>query len=163
MKKYLLIIVLIAAAVGLSGFRPHSGEMMSNTYKLSETNACYTVTGVVDQTAQPDGSFVGPASGDLEGTVSTAAGPIEIHGIVIFRDAVQTWKITGGSVAELIGKTLVFETKFRGIITDYPMMKINSTGTLIEGAEMGSITFHGWALIGAPLVNHWEYHAVVCP
>ena len=163
MKKYIIILVVIMAVISLSGFLPFNGEMMSNTYQLSSSEACYAVTGSVNQSGLPDGSMSGPITGDLVGIVHTTGGPAEIHGIVIFRDVVQIWEITGGNIEELVGRTLVFENKFRGIINDYPMLKVNTTGILVEGADKGSLTLHGWTIMGDPPENYLDYHAVICP
>ena len=163
MKKYIMTLTLLTVMLIFIGVIPASGENMANTYQLSETKQCYTVKGSLHQFSNESGDLAGEISGDLEGNVLTTAGPIEVHGIVIFRDVVQYWEISGGAVPELIGRTLVFDNKFRGIMNDYPMLKVNTTGILTEGASKGSITLHGWTKIGDPVENYLEYHGVICP
>jgi len=163
MKKYLLTLTILGIMVSFLGIIPASGANMSNTYQLSATDGCFAVSGSISQVPNADGDLAGTISGDLEGNVLTLAGPVEIHGIVIFRDVTQYWEITGGGVETLVGRTLVFENNFRGIINDYPIIKVNTTGILVAGAEKGSLTLHGWTRIEPPVENYLEYHGVICP
>jgi hypothetical protein len=163
MKKYIMTLTIIGVMMSFFGILPTSGEGMSNTYQLSNTEGCFAVTGSINQFPDAEGNLAGPISGDLLGNVLTTAGPTEIHGIVVFRDVVQYWEITGGNVEALIGRRLVFENNFRGIINNYPILKVNTTGILVEGAEKGSITLHGWTRLVEPIENYLEYHGVICP
>jgi hypothetical protein len=162
MKKFIQILASFALVLSFFLYLPASGEVMAKTYKLSDSDGCYSVKGFLQQYPHVSG-LAGTISGDIEGTVLTVGGPIEVHGIVIFRDVVQYWEITGGIAPELIGRTLVFENNFRGIINDYPMLKVNTTGTLIEGASKGNITLHGWTRMVDPVENYLDYHGVICP
>ena len=163
MKKFLQTLIILGIMISFLGIIPASGANMSNTYQLSKTDGCFAGSGSISQFFNADGSMAGTISGDLEGNILTLVGPVEIHGIVIFRDVTQYWEITGGSVEELVGRTLVFENKFRGIINDYPVIKVNTSGILVEGAEKGSVTLHGWTRVTPPAENYMEYHVVVCP
>lgn len=162
MKKYIMTLIILIIFISSMGFLPTNGIDMS-TISSNTDSACYTVTGEINQTPNEDGNLAGTISGDLVGTILTIAGPVEIHGIVIFRDIEQTWFITGGIVEDLIGRTLLFENEFRGIINDYPMLKVNTTGRLIDGAQRGNITLHGWTNLTPPITNYLEYHGVICP
>ena len=163
MKKYIITLIILVIMITSMGFLPSYGNNMSMKSASSTDSACYTVTGEIHQTPNEDGYLAGTISGDLVGTILTVAGPMEIHGIVIFRDIEQTWVISGGVVEGLIGRTLLFENKFRGIINDYPILKVNTTGRLVDGAQRGNITLHGWTNVSPPMTNFLEYHGVICP
>jgi hypothetical protein len=163
MKKYIMTLTIIGVMLSFLGIVPASGATMSNTYQLSATEGCFAVSGEIHQYQNNEGNLAGTISGDLVGNILSLAGPMEIHGIVIFRDVTQYWEITGGDIEALIGRTLVFENNFRGIINDYPMLKVNTTGILVKGADQGSITLHGWTRATEPMENYLEYHGVICP
>lgn len=163
MNKKMLTALCILMVLSFSGVTPASGAELSDSAQASETNRCYPVQGSIYQSVNEDGLLAGSISGNLVGNILTIGGPPEIHGIVIFRDIVQYWEITGGDIEDLIGTTLVFENQFRGILNDYPLMIVNTSATLVEGADAGNITLHGWTSLFPVVENYLEYHGEICP
>jgi hypothetical protein len=127
------------------------------------TRSCYNVAGALDQTFCPTG-LCGTISGDVEGTVTTVTDPAydELHGVAYMRLAEQTWEVAGGTVAPLVGRTLRFENEFIGILATMPKIIVNTRGRVIEGAEKGNLTIHGWTDVST-FTSHLEYHGVICP
>lgn len=147
MKKLIILLTLLVVILGIN-----SG--------VSANPACFAVEGGIDQdlTSPP-----GTISGDIEGWITVDAGPIEAPGGVWFRPIVQTWEITGGTVDPLIGTTVVLEGEFRGIWGQVPpLLIINNTLRVAEGADKANITEHGWTNVNT-LTNHLDYHGVICP
>jgi len=82
----------------------------------------------------------------------------------VFRPVEQTWAITGGIVEPLIGQTLLLENDFVGITAQFPLVRVNTTARVVEGAERGNLTYHGTTDLSAfpAITSHLEYHGVIC-
>ena len=130
----------------------------------AESAGCYAVSGEIDQVWVGTG-FSGTLSGDLEGTFAAVGGfPMVYHGVVLMRPVEQTWEVTGGIIEELIGETLVFDVDFVGTYNKPDLLSINNTLRVVEGAQKGNLTQHGWTELLPPLfTNHLDYHGVICP
>lgn len=155
MIKYFISLMLLSLALN-SYAEPPTGGAAGNS-------GCYTVAGALDQTGQPDGSLSGPISGDVEGTVVTWAGPVVIHGVVVFRPVWQTWEVTGGIVVPLIGTSVHFEIDVVAILAQLPISHVNTTMRVADGAQKGNLTLHGWTDVSGGPSSHLEYHGVICP
>ena len=155
MIKYIIALMLLGLALSSHADSPNGGA--------AGKSGCYTVSGALDQTGQPDGSLSGTISGDVEGTVVTVAGALDIHGVVVFRPVWQTWEITGGIVVPLIGTSVHFENDFIGILAQLPIIHVNTTMRVADGAQKGNLTLHGWTDMSAGPYSHLEYHGVICP
>lgn len=143
------LIILLALLVVILGFRND----------VSAGGQCFAVQGEIDQDlSSPPGTI----SGDIEGSIYVEAGAIEWRGPVMFRPLTQHWEITGGIIPELHGETLVLEGDFLGTLANPPLLSINNTLRVAEGAQMANITEHGWTNV-VTLLNHLEYHGVICP
>lgn len=163
MNKKILTALCILMVLSFSGVTSASGADLPGAAQFSQVNRCYAVQGSIHQTLNEDGILAGSISGDLVGNIITLGGPTEFHGVVMMGDIVQYWEITGGEIEGLIGSTLVFENRFRGILNDYPMVIVNTTAKLVEGAESGNITLHGWTSLAPVIENYLEYHGEICP
>jgi hypothetical protein len=129
----------------------------------AEGGRCYAVSGDIDQILYPSG-FFGTISGDIEGTIAPVGGPFVLHGPVIMRPVEQTWVITGGIIEELIGETLIFDVSFVGIYAKPGLLSINNTARIVEGAQKGNLTQHGWTDYSTdPMTGHLDYFGVICP
>jgi hypothetical protein len=130
----------------------------------AEGAGCYAVSGEIDQLLGPTGTIYATISGDLEGTFAAFGGPQVFHGAVMTRPVEQTWEISGGIIESLIGETLVFDVDFIGIFAKPGLLSINNTARIVEGAQKGNLTQHGWTeLVGPPWLNHLDYYGVICP
>jgi hypothetical protein len=154
MIKYIIALMLLGLALSSHADSPNGGA--------AGKSGCYTVSGALDQTVQPDGSLSGPISGDIEGTVVTVGGPVDIHGVVVFRPVWQTWEVTGGIVVPLIGTSVHFENDFTGIFAQPPIVLVNTKMRVADGARKGNLTLHGWT-DHSTSSSHLEYHGVICP
>jgi hypothetical protein len=120
------------------------------------------VSGDIDQEFAT--SFIGTITGDIEGAITAVGGfPMVWHGPVLMRPVEQTWEISGGIIEELIGETLVFDVNFTGIYAKPGLLSINNTARIVEGAQKGNLTQHGWTETSYPYINHLDYHGVICP
>ena len=156
MIKYIISFMLLGLALSSHADSAHDGA--------AGKSGCYTVSGALDQIVQPDGSFSGTISGDIQGTVFTVGGPVDIHGVVVFRPVWQTWEVTGGIVVPLIGESVHFENDFVGILAQLPIIHVNTKVRVADGAQKGNLTLHGYTdLSTLPPSSHLEYHGVICP
>jgi len=130
----------------------------------AEGAGCYAVSGEIDQILYDTG-FVGIISGDLEGSFFPVGGfPMVYHGVVLMRPVEQTWEVTGGIIEELIGETLIFDVSFVGIYAKPGLLSINNTARIVEGAQKGNLTQHGWTDYSTdPITGHLDYFGVICP
>ncbi|NGP75040.1 hypothetical protein G3570_00230 [Balneolaceae bacterium YR4-1] len=122
---------------------------------------CQTVSGSIDQTGTP---LSGTISGDVEGTVVTlVTGPPSAHGTVLFLPGEQTWEVTGGNVESIIGETIQLEVDV--VAVKPPLLRINTTARIVDGARKGNLTYHGITDLSDPglATSHLEYHGVICP
>ena len=124
---------------------------------------CYAVSGDIDQ-MWVDTGFYGTITGDLEGSIVPVGGfPMVYHGVVLMRPVEQTWEITGGIIESLIGETLVFDVDFVGTYNKPGLLSINNTVRIVDGAQKGNLTQHGWTELEFPWLNHLDYFGVICP
>jgi hypothetical protein len=156
MIKYIIPLILLGLAL--------SSYADSPTGKIAGKSGCYAVSGALDFAGLPTDP-PGAISGDVVGTFVNAAGPPDFHGAVVSRPVRQTWEITGGIVEPLFGKTVVFENDFTGILAQLPIIHVNTTMRVAEGAKKGNLTLHGWTDVsgGVFVTMHLEYHGVICP
>lgn len=153
MKRKFVLAALFAVLVSL---------LLVGAAQADET-VCYAVSGEIN-TVWVGTGFVGTTSGDLEGTFTPVGGPLITHGPVLMRPIVQTWEITGGNIEELIGETLIFDVDFRGIYAKPGLLSINNTARIIEGAQKGNLTQHGWTNYSVtPMTAYLAYYGVICP
>ena len=156
MIKYIISLMCFGLAFG--------SHADSSTGGASGNSGCYTVSGALDLAGPAGGP--GTISGDIEGTWANVAGPVDVHGAVVFRPVEQTWVISGGIVEPLIGETVVFENDFTGVIAQLPIILVNTTMRVVEGAQKGNLKLHGWTdTSGLPnfIIIHLDYHGVICP
>ncbi|MEN8173173.1 MAG: hypothetical protein ABFS03_09875 [Chloroflexota bacterium] len=152
MKKLIIPLVLLALIFGFSS-------------DASAGAACYAVSGEIDF-VKVGPVISGTFSGDLEGTMVVQTTFVGKHGVARFRDLTQTWVVADSIVEPLIGRTLRFEGFLKGQINHWPILKTTHKLTLVEGAELGNLTAHGWTdVTDYPygFVHHSEYHGVICP
>ena len=166
MTKYFMPLAFVGLTLGSNGDLPAARANLSPDFAIAGStgsSGCYAVSGEIDQAG---GGLVlsGTSSGDLEGTVVTVGGPIVVQGEVVFRPVEQTWAITGGIVEPLIGQTLLLENDFVGITAQFPLVRVNTTARVVEGAERGNLTYHGTTDLSASpaITSHLEYHGVIC-
>lgn len=122
---------------------------------------CQTVSGTIDQTGTP---LSGTISGDIEGNVVTyVTGQVEAHGAVLFLPGEQIWDVTGGIIETIIGQTIHLEVDVVGVKP--PLVRINTTARIVDGARKGNLTYHGITDLSDPSLptSHLEYHGVICP
>ena len=88
-----------------------------------------------------------------------------IHGKALFRpNGTYTWIVTGGRVDSLIGRTVIFDFDLVATFGQFPLLRANIKARVVEGAERGNLTFHGWTdMSSIPFTLHQEYHGVICP
>ena len=134
---------------------------------LGNVSACRSVQFTSHQEGQFP-AFAGTVSGDLEGTVDVALGfEVKFGGVTVHNPSSATWVITGGTVAELIGQTLLTEAD--AVLSFAPgqgaMGLMNGSERVVGGADRGNLTFHGtFDTSGFPLgVVDTEYRGVICP
>jgi hypothetical protein len=140
------------------------GETSTPVAGLSTGPGCYAVSGSIYMEEHPLGA-AGTISGDVEGTVLSEFGPIISHGRVKFRPVRYTWWVTGGSVEALVGRTVVFAVDYVGPWNRFPLIRVNVKARVVEGAERGNVTWHGYTDVSAwpEITVNLEYHGVVCP
>jgi hypothetical protein len=130
---------------------------------LAVAAGCYAVSGALDQVVtNPAGELAGTISGDVEGTVVTLGGPVLVRGVVVTRPGEQTLEITGGIVEPLIGATLRLHVDVLFTTVKAPVLKVNTTARVIEGAREANLTYHGTTDASTGL-SHLDYHGVICP
>lgn len=154
---------LLSVALGCRVEVPTGEQDLAPNFGVAGGSGCYTVSGALDQAGSPS-VLSGTISGDVEGSVVTVGGPIVARGAVLSRPGEQTWEITGGIVDPLIGSTLRLHVEVRAIAAEPPLLRINTTGRVVEGARDGNLTYHGTTDVSTfPITSHLEYHGVICP
>lgn len=112
-------------------------------------------------------AFSGTFSGDLIGTVDVSLGfDVKFGGVTVHNPSSATWVVTGGTIPELIGKTLLTEAD--AVLSFAPGQ--GATGLLdgreriVDGADRGNLTFHGTFDTSVfPLAVDLKYSGVICP
>jgi len=160
MKKLLIPLVCVGLAVGCGDVPTGTDELAPN-FGVAGKSGCYTVSGVLEFVGSPPATISGDVEANAEIVIST---PVHVGGVVWSRYGKQTWKITGGIVTPLIGKTVVWEYEFLSIwpIGQFPVGTTKSTARLVEGAQRGSFTAHGTYNAFTAQARQ-EYHGVICP
>ena len=139
----------------------------------SVANACYDVAGSLVRTLVgadfPNGIFYfdGPITWSLEGTslsaLTASENPAEGRPRnVSFGAGTRTVSVTGGSVAALVGSTLVFELEQTNIAGTSPSVRSGERATLVSGARNGQLTIHG-RFDPATASLTAGYHGSICP
>lgn len=138
----------------------------------SVVSACVTVSGSIQETFVgadlPNDVFYfsGPLSGTLVGTsLAALTGSDNPAGDppspVIFGQGTRTLSVTGGSVAALVGKTLVFDLDQSNVLHDLTV-RGSDRMTLVSGARGGHLTVQG--VFDVPTsTSTATYHGAVCP
>ena len=160
--RYSIPVILIGLVLGCRGDGPTAAQDAHPSFG-SGSFQCYAVAGALDQAGGPD-LISGTISGDVEGTVVTVGGPAVVRGVAVSRPGEQTWAITGGSVIPLIGQTLHLDVDVGLIAAKAPLLLVNTTARVVEGAQNGNLTYHGTTDVSSfPFTSHLEYNGVICP
>lgn len=134
------------------------------SFVVAGNSGCYTVSGTISETGVFP-NFSGTISGDLVGTSHTTLSfDARATGVVIHGPGERTLAITGGTVPQLIGRT-VHET-FDGlsILNTPPLSQINERTRVDAGAQSGILTTHGSLNFATfPWEVELEYRGVICP
>lgn len=127
--------------------------------------ACRAVKGTIGSQATPVGA-IGIIAGDLEGTITTVLLPDAVGatnssttGTVVHLSGRQTVQVTGGTIPELVGKTLVWTIDSRAVVLP-PIRRVSNTLTLVEGAT-GHLVSHG-ILDMITHMTQFEYEGEIC-
>lgn len=166
MKNPILAILVAGLLAGCTGDAPTGltpTGLVPVTPDLAAVPGCYAVSGALDQVVtNPAGELAGTISGDVEGTVVTVGGPVRGRGVVATRPGEQTWEITGGIVEPLIGATLRLHVDVLFTTAKAPLLSVNTTARVIEGAREANLTYHG-TTDASTGVSHLDYHGAICP
>lgn len=167
MHAYFMPLALVSLTLGATSDLPNSRGRVNTTQSAlgsAPDSQCHAVSGEIDQAGGGSG-LSGTSSGDLEGTVVTVGGLVVVHGMVVFRPVEQAWTITGGTIDALIGQTLLLQNDFIGITAQFPLVWVNTTTRVVEGAQRGNLTYHGTTDLSAlpAITSHLAYHGVICP
>jgi hypothetical protein len=164
MIKSIIPLTLLGFALGCSDEVPTGTYDGTPNFVVAGSSGCYTVSGAMDQAGTP-ALLLGTSSGDVVGTLVTVPGPSVRRGDALLRPAERTWEITGGIVEPLIGQTLRLEEDVVTIVAQLPLLRVESTSRVVEGARMGNLTLHGTTDVSAlpEITSHLEYHGVICP
>ena len=164
MIKYIIPVTLLGVGLGCGGEAPTGTPDSTPNFGVAGSSGCYAVSGTIDQVGTGPNQLSGTISGDVEGSVVTLGGPIVARGAVLSRPGEQTWEITGGVVDPLIGRTLRFHVEVVLVAAQPPLLRVNTTARVVEGARDGNLTYHGTTDVSTvPATSHLEYHGVICP
>jgi len=129
-------------------------------------SGCHTVALEAHVTGEfPD--FSGELTGDLQGTVTVVLDGEETStGVVLHGSGEETWVISGGTIPELVGRTLT--SVFTFVQSSAPgqgdTSLINGRYRIIDGAQKGNLTFHATFDASVfPFAVDSSYRGVVCP
>ncbi|MHC4610213.1 MAG: hypothetical protein ACYS7M_07700 [Planctomycetota bacterium] len=111
-----------------------------------------------------------PMTGDLEGDNMGGNCPgARATGAAFHESCTDVWDITGGTIPELIGKTLNFENEVVytfGAPGQVPYQRLNGRSRIFDGdVQIGNATIHG-GFTGPP---NWDvgidsyFKGVICP
>lgn len=164
MVRQIIAVTLLGVGLGCDGEAPTGTPDVTPTFAVAGSSGCYSVSGALDQVGTGPNQLSGTVSGDVEGSVVTVGGPIDARGVVLSRPGEQTWQITGGIVAALIGHTLRLEVAVVAVAAQPPVFRINTTARVVDGAQKGELTYHGTTDVSTvPITSHLVYHGVICP
>jgi hypothetical protein len=110
--------------------------------------------------------FAGTISGDLQGSVDVVLDGFAATGHISHIPGEETWVITGGTIPELVGRTItnVFTVVQVFAPGQGSTPLINGTSRNIDGAERVNLTFYGTFDNSVfPFAVDVDYRGVVCP
>ena len=166
MKRSLAALAVIVLAVACSRDPATAPDQGVPTFAAAGNSGCYTVSGEIAQMGSFP-FFSGTISGDIEGVVSTQLDPASVRatGVVRSNSGEQTWQVTGGTVPELIGRTVRLALETEVVFAQPPVGRNNTTARVIDGAQRGNLTYHGTlnTTPPPPFASRVEYHGVICP
>ena len=163
MVKHIVAVSLLGVVLGCGGDRLTGTPDPSPAFGVADGAQCYAVSGGIDQVGTGN-LLSGTISGDVEGTVVTVGGPVVARGVVLSRPGEQTWEITGGTVDDLVGSTLRLHVEVLLVTAKAPLLSVNTTARVIEGAQEANLTYHGTTDVSTvPATSHLDYHGVICP
>jgi hypothetical protein len=166
MVKPILLFAVFGLLLGCAADAPSDLDVFAPNFAEAGNSGCHTVSGEIAQTGLAP-SFSGTITGDIEGDVSTQLdlASSDAAGQVRFSTAEQTWEVTGGTVPELIGRTVRLTLETEIVFALPPVGRNNTRATVVDGAEMGILTYHGTlnASPPPPFSTHVEYRGVICP
>ena len=162
-RPTLTSLVSIALAVGCNVDAPTDTGSPAPNFVVAGNSGCHAVSGkIVQSGAFPN--FQGTISGDIEGTVVTTIDPASASfpGIALLVRGDQTWEVTGGTVGGLTTVHLELNSTQRA--AQPPLLGLKTTARVIDGAESGNLTYHGFVDVsGFPILVDVDYHGVICP
>lgn len=160
---------LMAAGRAPIGVTPSDRLLTAHTASAAhnQSTGCHGVQGTITADILPGGA-VGTIDGDLQGPISTTLGPDPVGdtdefvtGRAIHLIGEQTVDVTGGSLDELIGRTIIWTIQSRAI-DQPPIRRVSNTLRVIEGAESGHLISHGIIDL-TTLTTQFDYQGVICP
>jgi len=132
------------------------------TLVVAPEERCFAVTGTVSETGVFP-SFAGTISGDLVGTTATTAIAVRFTGRAAHQLIERTVLITGGSLPELVGRTL-HESIDATVVFPSTFTRLNDNVTVDEGVRLGNLTEYGSLDASTvPWTVELQYHGAVCP
>lgn len=136
----------------------------SASLEAAGASGCHVVSGTIVETGVFP-AFTGTISGDIEGTTATTLSfDLQRTGAVIHTPASRTIVVTGGSVPELIGRTLHGTAETLSIFDADPLIRLNEFSRIDDGAQRGNLTAHGFLDQSVfPWAIELTYRGVVCP
>ena len=128
--------------------------------------SCYSVRGTIEAHVVPGGA-IGTIAGDIEGSITTVLLPDPVGatdmfttGAAIHLSGEQTVHVTGSTIPELVGRTLVWTVESHTVNLP-PIRRVSNTITVIEGAT-GHLVSHG-ILDLTTHTTQFEYEGEICP
>jgi len=162
MKSHIVLVAILSSTFGCVTDTPTTPDGLTPEFAVAGSSGCYTVSGTIQQTGMT-GSFTGTISGDVVGTVTTQTQVTASQGSVNLGTGQQTWQITGGIIEPLIGSTVRLELRTMSVFAQLPLVQLNNSADIIEGAAMGSLTYHGTLDVSSvPFTPTVEYQGVIC-
>jgi hypothetical protein len=166
MKSLTFSPILPVLAVLITGCdTPASPELPIVTLH-SALQRCHSVHGSIAAQAFPGGAL-GTIRGDIEGSIVTVTEPdpagnsgVWPTGRQFRRVGHQTVEVTGGSIPDLEGSTLVWAIDSRAAWVSSSLPRVSNTLTIVEGAT-GHLTSHG-ILSAVTLVTNFDYEGEIC-
>jgi len=165
--------LLLATFLGVSACSDAADPVQPDTAPAFDViDACVDVSGTLTESFVgadiPNDTyyFSGPISGSLEGTSSSAltasdnpAGGTPRY--IVFGAGSRTVSVAGGSVASLVGSTLVFEIEQMNIVGGPGKGQVDRM-TLVSGGRRGHLTMHG-GFDFATFTYSGMYRGSICP
>ncbi|HEX6058616.1 MAG TPA: hypothetical protein VFZ11_06315 [Gemmatimonadaceae bacterium] len=165
-RVHLLVLGSLLASVSCQGdtMMATGPDPASAALDVAGTSSCRVVSGVIAETGTFP-TFSGTISGDIEGTSATTLSfDLQRTGAVIHAPAERTIVVTGGSIPELIGRTLHGRAETLSIFDADPLIRLNEHYRLDDGTRRGNLTAHGFLDQSVfPWALALQYRGVVCP